>query len=87
MKIQISIERIGNSADLRLTGSNLATGCKAVYLENGKKRTNKIYMTNTGSSLWFYIKNNGKNVTLQTKDIVYQLHTYNLTRNLWFIEK
>lgn len=87
MKIEISVERIGNIADLRLIGSNLATGCKAVYIENGKKRTNKIYMTNTGNSLYFYIKNNGKNVILQTEDIFYQLHTSNLTRNLWFIEK
>ena len=87
MKIEISVECHGSSADLRITGSNLATGCSAVYLENGKKRTNKIYMSNTGGSLWFYVKNKGKNVLLQTADVVYQLHTSSLTRNLWFIEK
>ena len=87
MKIEISVECYGSSTDLRITGSNLPTGCSAVYLENGKKRTNKIYMSNTGGSLWFYVKNKGKNVLLQTDDVVYQLHTSSLTRNLWFIEK
>ena len=87
MKIEISVKRYDSGADLRVTGSNLSTGCKAVYLVNGKKKTNKIYMTNTGNSLHFYIKSNGKNVTLQTEDVIYQLHTFNLTNNLWFIEK
>ena len=87
MKIEISVERYDSGADLRVTGSNLSTGCKAVYLVNGKKKTNKIYMTNNGNSLYFYIKINGKNVTLQTEDVIYQLHTFNLTNNLWFIEK
>lgn len=87
MKIEISVERYESGSDLRITGSNLSTGCKAVYLVNGKKKTNKIYMTNDGHSLYFYIKNKGKNVTLQTEDVIYQLHTSNLTNNLWFIEK
>ncbi len=87
MKIEISVECHGSSTDLRITGSNLSTGCSAVYLENGKKRTNKIYMSNDGKSLWFYVKNKGKNVSLQTDDVVYKPHTANLTRNLWFIEK
>ena len=87
MKIEISVECHGSSTDLRITGSNLATGCKAVYLENGKKRTNKIYMTNTGKSLGFYVKNKGRNVMLQTEDVVYQLHSSDLTCKPWFIEK
>ncbi len=87
MKIEISVECHGSSTDLRITGSNLTTGRKAVYLEAGKKRTNKIYMSNTGQSLRFYVKNKGRNVMLQTEDVVYQLHTSDLTRKLWFIEK
>ncbi len=87
MKIEISVECHGSATDLRITGSNLPTGCKAVYLEAGKKRTNNIYMSNTGQSLGFYVKNKGRNVMLQTEDVVYQLHTSDLTRKLWFIEK
>lgn len=86
-KILISVERYAKSTDLRQTGSNLSTGCKAVYLINGKKKTNKIYMTNSVCNLYFYIKNKGKNVQLQTEDVIYHMHTYNLTANLWFIEK
>ena len=86
-KILISVERFTSGADLRSTGSNLSTGCKAVYIEDGKKKTNKIYMTNNGRSLHFYIKNEGKNVPLQYEDIIYHLHTYHLTNKLWFIEK
>ena len=85
MKIEISVERMGTATDLRIAGSNLATGCSAVYLENGKKRVNKIYMTNSGKSLGFYIKSKGKNITLQTEDVIYQTHTSDLTRKLWFI--
>ena len=87
MKIEISVECVSSGPDLRITGSNLPTGCNAVYLEDGKKRTNKIYMTNTGQSLTFYVKSKGKNVTLQTEDVIYKLHTSDLNRKLWFIEK
>lgn len=87
MKIEISVECIGSATDLRITGSNLSTGCNATYLENGKKRVNKIYMTNNGKSLGFYIKSKGKNITLQTEDVIYKFHTSDLTRKLWFIEK
>lgn len=87
MKIEISVERIDTGTDLRIKGSNLATGFNAFYLENGKKRTNKIYMTNTGQNLHFYVKSKGKNITLQTEEVIYKLHTLDLTRRLWFIEK
>ena len=87
MKIEISVENVQSFADLRQTGSNIFTGCRAVYLVNGKKRFNNIYMTNNGKSLWFYVKNKGKNVALQSEDIIYNLHTYHLTNKLWYIEK
>ncbi len=86
-KFLISVERHTNATDLRQTGSYLSTGCTAIYIENGKKKTNKIYMTNTCSSLHFYIKSNGKKVLLQPESVIYQLHTYHLTNTLWFIEK
>lgn len=86
-KILIAVERYTGGTDLRQTGGNLSTGCTAVYIENGKKKANKIYMTNTGSSLLFYIKSDGKNVLLQSEDVIYNLHTLHLTKKLWFIEK
>lgn len=87
MKIKISVEIVNSTPDLRQKGSNIFTGRRAVYLVNGKKRYNNIYMTNTGSSLWFYVKNKGINVALQSEDIIYNLHTHHLTNKLWYIEK
>lgn len=87
IKINISVECTGRSWDLRQSGCNLPTGYQAIFIEKGKKYTRKIYMTNSTNSLWFYIKDKGKNVPLQTDDIIYNLHTGDLTRKLWHIYK
>lgn len=84
--IDISVERHSSGKDLRCTGSNLDTGCKAVFLLNDKKYTRKIYMTNSGKSLHFYIKWNGKNSLLENKEVMFAgYHTSHLTSKLWEI--
>lgn len=86
VQLNASIVKVSNSENLRVTGSNLNSGCKAKFEINGKTKNLKIYMTNTGRSVSFYVKLHGKNKPL-FNDNCYQCNTYNLENTKgWYLE-
>lgn len=86
IQTQVIPFKVGNSTDLRVTGSNLDTGYKGKVIINGKTKSFKVYMTNTGKSLSFYIKRHGKNKAL-LNDSVYRNSLHELENPAgWYIE-
>lgn len=86
VQINANIVKVSNSDDLRAIGSNLNSGCKAQFEIDGKTKNLKIYMTNTGRSVSFYVKFHGKNKPL-FNDNCYQCNTYNLENTkCWYLE-
>lgn len=86
VQINANIVKVSSSDDLRVTGSNLNSGCKAQFEINGKTKNLKIYMTNAGRSVSFYVKLHGKNKPL-FNDNCYQYNIYNLENTTgWYLE-
>ena len=83
----VEIETVGNCTDLRIKGSNLDTGKRAIFHVNGKNQGYKIYMTNNGNCLHCYIKQKGKNKTLQNDQMIGRMSPFKL-QNLvnWYFE-
>ena len=89
LKVNVVIETFDKCTDLRINGSNLKTGKKAVYIINGVKKTYNIYMTNSGASCYLYIKLKGVNHILQNDKMIGQMSPYKLCSqavNDWYIE-
>lgn len=87
-KTEVLIQTYKSAPDMRITGSNIWTGKKAHFHVNGKNRGYKIYMTNTGGSLSFYIKLKGINHHLINNSINFDRSVYRLDNLVgWYFEE
>lgn len=86
LKTKIVIETYQSQPDLRITGSKIYTGKKAVFLHEGKSKRLKIYSCNTGKSLTFYIVYKNKKHNVFNDDHPFSL-IYNHCNHVgWYIE-
>lgn len=86
-KTIVLVQIFESCPDLRITGSNIDTGMKAFFHVKGRNQGYKIYMTNTGKSVDCYIKQKGKNVTLQNDLMVGSMTPRKLTQLVdWYVE-
>jgi len=86
-KIKITLQESGWCTDLRINGRDLDAGYKVNYSLNGKLKSNKVYMHNSGRSITLYIKIKGKRVMLQNEEVIYNVSPYSLgIYKKWYIE-
>lgn len=87
LKTKVLVQTYKSAPDMRITGSNIWTGRKAHFHVNGKNQGYKIYMTNTGKSLSFYIKLKGINQYLINNNINIDRSVYRLDNLIgWYFE-
>jgi len=88
MKTEIIVQTYEAAPDMRITGSNMWTGKKAHFHVNGKNQGYKIYMTNTGKFISFYIKLKGINNYLINDAMNFDSSVYRLDNLVgWYFEK
>jgi hypothetical protein len=87
-RLNVLVETFESCPDLRIAGSNIYIGKKAAFHVKGKNQHYKIYMTNTGKSITYYIKLKGRNYILISDAITedMQMTPYKLNSlEGWFI--
>ena len=88
MKTEVLVQTYQSAPDMRVTGSNIWTGKKAHFHVDGINKGYKIYMTNNGKYLSFYIKIKGKNHYLVNDTVNYDRSVYRLDNLVgWYFEK